>query len=484
MLSRRGRTAFLALWLCLGWGAEVAAAQESRLERRLDGLIRPVDSERDIHVAVAIESLHGEEIFHHQADRLMVLASNTKLVTTAAALLALGPEYRWKTEAHLQGEELWIRGTGDPSLRVLADADPISEFADGLAQVLKAAGKSRLSKIWIDARAFGAENRPSFWPEDQWHQYYCAPSAALVLEAGCLVLELTEGDRRPRWRPQLLPSLEMDLRNNPRSGVLAAWWRTPDQALNVRGSLNRPMVTRLAVQEPVGIFARWLRRALQNRGIPVQKMELLLQPEKGPPRPKGKVFWQHRSHWNLKQAVTVANKHSDNFTSEMLLRSLAVEAGRIGTFHNGAERVREILAEADLNPDLYAIHDGSGMGRNAQGTVNRSTPAALCTLMQTMAATELGPIYFDSLPIGGQELRLAKRFRDDVFQPARVRAKTGWIRGASSLSGFLLAPDGTVLVFSIIVNYRKDGTPRTNNARFKTLQENILEEVLRSWPLS
>ena len=98
-----------------------------------------------------------------------------------------------------------------------------------------------------------------------------------------------------------------------------------------------------------------------------------------------------------------------------------------------------------------------------------------------MGESEQGAVWFDSLPVAGVEGRLKARFGNQVFQPGRVHAKTGWISGASALSGYLLAGDDDVLSFSIVVNYQPDGSPRTNNARFKALQEDILEQVLSKW---
>src|SRR5512138_1781952 len=51
-----------------------------------------------------------------RADRPMHPASVMKLVTTYAALELLGPAYRWKTEAFVEREELFLRGYGDPNL--------------------------------------------------------------------------------------------------------------------------------------------------------------------------------------------------------------------------------------------------------------------------------------------------------------------------------------------------------------------------------
>src|SRR3954471_1156936 len=51
-----------------------------------------------------------------RAETPMHPASVMKLVTTYAALELLGPAFRWKTEAYLDGDNLVLRGTGDPKL--------------------------------------------------------------------------------------------------------------------------------------------------------------------------------------------------------------------------------------------------------------------------------------------------------------------------------------------------------------------------------
>jgi len=121
--------------------------------------------------------------------------------------------------------------------------------------------------------------------------------------------------------------------------------------------------------------------------------------------------------------------------------------------------------------------DGSGMGRSEKERINCISPASLCCLLRSATFESWGELFFDSLVIGGQEGKLSTRFRDANFAGGIVRAKTGWIRGASSLGGYLLLGD-TPLVFSIVVNYQSDDTPRTNNARFRKLQEDILRALL------
>src|SRR5439155_18592988 len=75
-------------------------------------------------VAMQVESLDdGQVIYSRNPDELLNPASNTKLVTAAAGLLRLGPEYRFNTD-YLSDKPmqrgrvatLYVKGRGDPSV--------------------------------------------------------------------------------------------------------------------------------------------------------------------------------------------------------------------------------------------------------------------------------------------------------------------------------------------------------------------------------
>src|SRR5204863_9976990 len=76
------------------------------------------------HVGFEVRSLDdGQVIFSRNGDDLRNPASNTKLVTSAAALLRLGPEYRFSTDylgdrAMQRGHvrTLFVKGRGDPAV--------------------------------------------------------------------------------------------------------------------------------------------------------------------------------------------------------------------------------------------------------------------------------------------------------------------------------------------------------------------------------
>lgn len=439
--------------------------------------VRAVDKEKDIQVSCRVETLDGKVLFDWDGVTPRVLASNTKLLTTSAALLALPADYRWQTVVYLDGDRLTLVGSGDPSLRRLPERDVPAEFLDSLASALTEARMLEVPTLILDPRGFGMDFRHPLWPDEQWHRTYAAGFAGLTVEGGQLEVAIDEG--RVSTYPTLGEELKIDRKLTKDASTFSAYWLKEDSLLRVNGGPLKPRAESLAVRDPVKIFRGWITHGLRARGIDVGDVIIARE---GDPAPAGDVFWTFESAWTLAEAVAVANLDSDNFVSECLLKTLGKLRFQHGNYKNGLLAIREILAETGLDLKGLAQTDGSGFARNAKKSANKASPAMLCALLRKMAEHPEGQLLFDSLPIADRDLRLNSYFTDPVFSPQRVHAKTGWITGASSLSGYALAPDQTPLVFSIVVNYVKDHTSRTNNRRFRRLQATILSEILRQWP--
>lgn len=461
--------------LATGWAALLLA---------LPGLaqapqVRAVDAEKDIQVSCRVETLEGEVLFDWDGDTPRVLASNTKLLTTAAALLALPADYRWQTTLLLDDERLTLVGAGDPSLRRLPDRDVPEEFLDSLAAALREARLDQVKTLVLDPRQFGDLQRHPLWPEEQWHRTYAAGFAGLAVEGGLLEVAIRDGV--VSTYPDLGNYLKIERKLTRDASLFTAYWLREDELLRVNGGPRKARSESLAVRDPVQVFRSWLMHGLESRGV---KVGDVIVAGVGDAEPKGEVFWTFDSAWTLAEAVAVANLDSDNFVSEALLKTLGQVRFGVGDYDNGLRAVREILAETGMSLAGLQQTDGSGFARHPDNRANRASPALLCELLRKMAEHPEGQLLFDSLPIADRSSRLNTYFSDPIFSPQRVHAKTGWITGASSLSGYVLAPDGTPLVFSVVVNYVKDNTRRTHNSRFRRLQAAVLAEVLRQWPQS
>src|SRR5207245_1940327 len=129
-------------------------------------------------------------------------ASVMKLVTTYAALELLGPAYRWKTEAYLDGEHLVLRGTGDPKLNY--------ESFWMLLRSLRGRGLRELrGDVLLDRSYFGPAQYSPF-DSDTYRPYNVTPDALLVNFKSLRFTFVPEGDQGVRvYAEPTLPGMEL-----------------------------------------------------------------------------------------------------------------------------------------------------------------------------------------------------------------------------------------------------------------------------------
>lgn len=449
-----------------------APLPQTELQQEVARLLRTVDSEVAIDIGFRLEDLDGQIVADFRGDLLMAMASNTKLWTTSAALFSLGEDYRWHTRAFLEDNHLIVVGGGDPSLRTLPGNHADERFLDALAEAVKNAGQERLSKLSIDGSFFAANGPHPLWPKDQLSFEYSAPLAGLVLNGG--MLELAWSSQGSAIKPPVGSGIRIrTVRTNGSS--LSAWWKDEGE-IHLRspkdGKANEVVFTQ---KDPLLFAGLWVKEGLRRRGVVVDDLEFL-------PGYSGEIapLLDWPSAWNLAETVVACNKESDNFLAEILLLTMGQEVLGEGSWKAGVTVAKQALEEAGLHDYALELVDGSGMARDWPRAVNISRPQDICQLLRLMATKEEGRVYFDSLPIGGVDGSLKQRFRESVFQPQRVHAKTGFINRVSSLSGYLLDDDDRVLVFSFVVSFDRSKNKNTNNKRFRQLRQDLLRLVLEA----
>ena len=228
------------------------------------------------------------------------------------------------------------------------------------------------------------------------------------------------------------------------------------------------------VTNPGAFFADALREQLKKDGIevagPIERAGHPLGGAVDPPADK--IVAVHQT--TMRELLPRVNKNSQNLLAEglckLLGRAYEQQRGRDvpGSWTNGCEAIRAFLARNHIDDSKLTFVDGSGLSRG-----NRVTTRMISDTLVTMREHRYGDVFFNSLSVGGKDGTIASRFKD---VPGAVHAKTGYIGGVRSLSGYAPAKNGSTIVFSTIYN-KIEGSVKP----YEQLQDQAVR-ILMSWP--
>jgi D-alanyl-D-alanine carboxypeptidase/D-alanyl-D-alanine-endopeptidase (penicillin-binding protein 4) len=413
---------------------------------------------------VLVKDLDSRHVlFEQRADEVFAPASNMKVLTAAAVLRGLGADYTFTTRFLLRDGRLVVVAGGDPNWITGTDEAPSKVFALVVA-ALEHAGVQRIAGIGIDDGRFTGPDRPPTWPQDQLATYYCAPTGGVVLEQGVFVLRIAPGSGDANVSiqapPVVLPfrgAIAMtDVKKGATYGVVDL-----GDMLKLTGrcyQLSRPVTIRTAMHEQRTWVLHTLRQYLAAAGIR----------EDSAAAPADQELCIY--HSSLKASLQRMLEDSSNFDAEQCLRVLGAEKHGDGSLVGGLAAARAELGKLVGGlPAGIELQDGSGLSRG-----NRLSPSLLVTALQHALRGPGSDIFLGCLPVGGESGTLGKRFTKSPVN-GRVHAKTGWIRGASALSGVLQRRDGSLRVFAILMAYDRDRGGL--NPELKGLQERMVEAM-------
>ena len=417
--------------------------------------------------AILIQSLEtGETLYRLNSSKLMMPASNMKIVTLSAAAERLGWDYRFDTSVMTSGRvdqdgvlhgDLVVRGTGDPSINGRSGSST-RVFEDWAEQLWQAGIRGIDGSIVGDDNAFDDEPLGAGWAWDYLGYGYAAPIGALqynedvvevAIRAGAgagdpVRLELRSADSGLELVNRVVTAAEgsavtVDLRRLPGT-----------DRLEVAGSVpaGTPEFTETAsVDNPTEFFARAFRSALIARGIAVggSAVDIDRLPDV-PDLSTARVLVSHQSP-SLSELATVLMKVSQNLYADTLLKTLGRRDG-VGTAEGGRKVVREVLGSWGISADDLVMYDGSGLSR-----YNYVTADTLVRILRQMYSDPRHrEPFMATLPIAAQDGSLAGRLKGTAAE-GNVRAKTGSISNVRSLTGFVRTADGEMLAFSILANH-------------------------------
>lgn len=469
--DRRRHAAILTAATCaLAFALPCRAAD---LASDVRSLVADYEAENKGRAAVSVVDLaSGCSSVDFRSDRLSIPASNQKLLTSAFILARFGPGYEFTTSVYQRGDDLVVVGghdplLGDPKIARRTDTSIYAELDRWAEAVKDATGGKLAGDILLAGPAERESRRHPDWPEDQHNRDYAAPVGALNYHNNCIEVSF-ESDGRTA-RPVLSPrSRHIRVKSTVRPGKRNVWsMRTneDDSLVTLGGTMTGEKTWPLAVpvDRPALLLGRVLADRLAEAGVDFDG-DVRAVPPLEADDDEMKLILATRTP--LSAVLRRTNKDSVNMAAEAML----LAAGD-GTWVGSAEIMERTLGEAfGIEEDDLRVADGSGLSRN-----NRVTPRATTTVLYHLSGGRAGELLLEGLPTSGVDGTLRKRLRGPGCK-GRVKAKTGYIRGVSCLSGYVLdEKGGPAYAFSVMVNQVAPGKAW----KAKQLQDAICRAVLR-----
>jgi D-alanyl-D-alanine carboxypeptidase/D-alanyl-D-alanine-endopeptidase (penicillin-binding protein 4) len=416
----------------------------------------------------------GNVLYEKNAGVPMTPASNTKLFSSALALLRLGPAHRFKTRILADGVrkgatlagDLVIVGGGDPTLspreipyrKGAVEGDPLVALRELAARVAEKGIRRIEGDVIGDDTLYPWDPYPDGWSAGDTLFEYGSAVSALVVNDNSIRLGVRPGKQSGEPAEIMLrPPVEyftilnqlrvaagaprrIRVDRAPGGRVVRIWGTAPPGAAETWQLLS--------ADDPALFAAEALRGLLAEKGIEVRGRAVARH------RPPGETYAApsgtpiaERESPALIETLTVLNKVSQNLHAEIVLLETARMRRGDATRPLALEELDALFSEIGAAREEAELTDGSGLSR--RGLVS---PRTVTALLAHLHATQYRDTFWQTLPIAGEDGTLSARFRGASGAQA-IRAKTGTISHVSALSGYAGLDPARRAAFSIICNH-------------------------------
>jgi len=360
---------------------------------------------------VVVQSLkNGEILYSRNPHKNFIPASNMKLFTTAAALVKLGPEFRYYTGFYADSSidkngiingDLIILGAGDPTITGRYYNGEIVKPLECWADSLRAHNITAIKgDIVGDDNYFEEEIMGEGWAWDYQSDWYAAQISALSFNDNCINIYFSAGDSIGGLaKYQLMPETDYAVIINKvttvRDGLdreISFKRKHGTNRVEIEGAISTgssPQRDWFSVENPTLFTATVFKQTLEKKGIQVS----------GSPQDIGdlndyfyrtdsvNLIFDYRSPplWEIVESV---NKVSQNLYAELLLRTLGAHFRDIGSAGQGIEVVKEFLQDIGVDTEQFLMVDGSGLSR-----LNMITPTHVVKLLRYMRKHTYGDYF-------------------------------------------------------------------------------------------
>lgn len=443
----------------------------NQLKDQLNAIIQSANL--NANMTVYVKSMrYGDTLFTRNVHQPLTPASTMKVLTAEAALIYLGPNYRFSTQL-LTDAKTVKNGILQGNLYVVFSGDPTLTTSD-LAGLLLALREEQINAIagnvYIDSTAYDQSFYGPGWLRQDKANAYGAPISASIINHNVLSTHISapvvnKNTKRTAKTKYFNRNHRVTMSRASRNPCALRLSNGSGDIISINGCVPRGGYTSTVsnVVTDVPEYNRALFKTLLRRlNVSVfGSVTFRSAPD------NLSMIASHQSE-PLREMVTVMLKKSDNIIAGALFKKLGqLYSKQPGSWSNGSLAVSQILSHnAGMGIAGLRILDGSGLSPN-----NLATSAQMMQVLDyAYHNSTINTDFVGALPIAGVDGTLKHR----MWNVARkVRAKTGTISGVVSLAGYAQAADEP-LAFVIMIN-----GSRGNSWRYRELEDKIVTALTR-----
>ena len=415
----------------------------------------------------------GKTVVELNSDTGLIPASTMKAINTAASLSMLGKDYTFKTYLMYDGDidtsgvlhgNIFIKGGGDPTLgspRIDTMNDIKYLLPDWLQRIQKLGIKKIEGSVIADASIFDDTIAPPSWLYGDLGNYYGTGSSGLNFHENSFIITLQSGKyykakAKVKELNPPIPYIKID--NN----VLTGTKYTADDTWTFGGPYDntrmikgwipynkKEYILRSSLPDPSFYCAYALYKILKDSGIVITDscttIKMLADSGRLKKFQSFTVFHSISSP-PLDTIIYHTNQRSINAYAETILKILAYEKTGKGTTSVGTRIVTDFWRSKGVDLTGFKMIDGSGLSPD-----DRVSPRQLASIMRAFMSDSLYDVFYQTLPLAGRSGTISTIFKGTIAEN-NLRAKSGYMRGIRSYTGYVTNKNNHLLTFGIIVN--------------------------------
>jgi D-alanyl-D-alanine carboxypeptidase/D-alanyl-D-alanine-endopeptidase (penicillin-binding protein 4) len=444
--------------------ADLAERINSVISRSLQQKVR-----FSIHI---VKADSGITVYEHNSGELMIPASNMKIITSAAALKYLGPDFEYITKVGLCDNTLVVIGSGDP---LLGDEKTDAKYGrekgwlfKNIAELLKRNNIKAIEDIVIDSSVFDDQRVHPSWPKSDLNKWYACEVSGLNYNDNCIAISTKKtGSRVEVFLDPQTSFVRFENKVKPISrgtSAIGTYRNKEPNKIVVYGKCRSKVgPIDVAIERPAAFFGFLLYENLANAGI---KTKGHLVEKTIDDYSNFRLLCQFKTSFN--DCLARCNKNSLGLAAEALLKTIAAHSNpdrKHGSWERGRELVSEFLMGLSIDKSQFYLDDAGGLSRK-----NELSSYAITKVLLHVYHSDNWNLYKDSLAVGGVDGTIVKYFKDAKYK-GKIIGKTGYINKVKSFSGICSTEHGDY-IFSILSN--------NTNAKTRGVINDIAEAIIDS----